>query len=110
MEAVIAEPNLLTPPITIQTTTPFPERYAEGKAADSNDPLVFEERPSAGIKITAKVCSELMQYSRTVSKFDATEGLVLLTDSSNQPMVFSMGANKVSKDYLRYGMPLTFDP
>ncbi|KAL3419492.1 hypothetical protein PVAG01_09714 [Phlyctema vagabunda] len=92
--STIADPNHLTPSITTVTTTPFPLLKAVNNEEKSGILQSLEEYPSDNVFVTAKVCSELMEHTRPVTRFDAGEELVLLTDSTGQPMVFSIGTDK----------------
>jgi hypothetical protein len=95
MATVPLQTDMITPAITVQTDVLFPELYPETVSSELEKPYTMAERPSPTQKVTVSICSELMQHTSPVTAFDATEELVLLTDSAGQPMVFSIGNDKV---------------
>jgi hypothetical protein len=95
MDDTLASPYLVTPAIVTKTDVPFPEQYTAGNVDDPQFPPVLKTRPSSTSNVFVKVCAELVDYSRPVNIFDGTQEIVLLTDDSGQPVLFSIGTDKV---------------
>jgi hypothetical protein len=79
----------LTPSVRFKTTAPFPI-YVRNK--DTGE-MALQDSPKR--KIIIDSCSELMDYSFPGSKYSTSSNFTLLHDLAGQPMVLSVGSDKV---------------
>jgi len=80
----------LTPAVRLQTNAPFPSfcKDEDGKTALSLDP---------NKKITLESSAEYMHFDMPGSKYGTSADSILLHDLEGQPMVLSIGTDKVSQ-------------
>jgi hypothetical protein len=81
----------LTPAVQLRTNAPFPIfRTEEG----SEKPSL---RPSPNEKIHIESCAEYMQFDIPGSKYGDSADFILLHDLEGQPMILSIGTDKVRR-------------
>ena len=83
-----SNPSNLTETIDIATDVPFPSTATDVPYKISNG------------KITLSVCSELLEYCAPLNTFNGKDNIVLINDENGQPMVFSLGTDKVLRSML----------
>jgi hypothetical protein len=82
--------SLLTPSVQLPTNAPFPVYIQD----ESSDQQVLQ--PSPDEKIIIESCAEFMSFDMPGSKYGTSADFVLLHDLVGQPMVLSIGTDKVS--------------
>jgi hypothetical protein len=81
----------LTPSVRLQTNAPFPVIQKGAKDGE----LVVVSDPKA--KIVIESSAEYMQYDIPGSKYQSSSNFFLLHDSEGQPLILSIGTDRVSR-------------
>ena len=79
MSESLSNPNLLCSPIVTET----------------NVPLVLPDSTVTSHTVNVSACSEFKEYSLPVVHFDATHKLHFALDGDHQPLIFTIGKDKV---------------
>lgn len=87
------DPTSLAPVITFPTQAPFPKiTFVKEDGSDEAVPRTISDDKE---KVHVHLCSEFLQHVLPATAFQASRQLGFVLDAAGQPMVVSIGADKV---------------